>query len=115
MPLDRDGRTELLIYIYKFRADKRPSPLQPTAMLMTRNLLENRSMSTVPPSTPSKQRKGKKENNCIQTQQNTRLKIVVRRLPPNLPEEIFWQSVLPWVAEDTTTWKVFYPGKLRRR
>nr|GAT49282.1 predicted protein [Mycena chlorophos] len=44
-----------------------------------------------------------------------RLKIVVRRLPPNLPEEIFWQSVQPWVTDETVSWKVFYPGKLRKR
>ncbi|KAF8803356.1 hypothetical protein BYT27DRAFT_7051397, partial [Phlegmacium glaucopus] len=46
---------------------------------------------------------------------NERLKTVVRRLPPNLPEEIFWQSVQPWVSEDTTVWKIYYPGKLRKR
>jgi regulator of nonsense transcripts 3 len=44
-----------------------------------------------------------------------RLKTVVRRLPPNLPEDIFWQSVQPWVTDDSTSWKVFYAGKLRKR
>ncbi|KAI6027017.1 Smg-4/UPF3 family-domain-containing protein [Pisolithus marmoratus] len=44
-----------------------------------------------------------------------RLKTVVRRLPPNLPEEIFWQSVETWVTEETATWKVFCPGKLKKR
>jgi len=42
-----------------------------------------------------------------------RLKTVVRRLPPNLPEDIFWGSVQQWVTEETVTWKVYYPGKLR--
>jgi regulator of nonsense transcripts 3 len=46
---------------------------------------------------------------------NERLKTVVRRLPPNLPEDIFWQSVQPWVSDDTTIWKTYYPGKLRKR
>lgn len=46
---------------------------------------------------------------------NERLKTVVRRLPPNLPEEIFWQSVQPWVTEDTTVWKTYYTGKIRKR
>ncbi|KAI5474203.1 hypothetical protein MNV49_003968 [Pseudohyphozyma bogoriensis] len=32
-----------------------------------------------------------------------RLKIVVRRLPPDLPEPLFWRSVAPWVARETTT------------
>ncbi|KAG1886781.1 Smg-4/UPF3 family-domain-containing protein [Suillus subluteus] len=44
-----------------------------------------------------------------------RLKTIVRRLPPNLPEEIFWQSVQTWVTDDSVTWKVFHAGKLRKR
>jgi regulator of nonsense transcripts 3 len=44
-----------------------------------------------------------------------RLKTVVRRLPPNLPEEVFWQSVQTWVTEESVTWKMFYPGKLGKR
>jgi len=46
---------------------------------------------------------------------NERLKTIVRRLPPNLPEEIFWQSVQPWVTDDSISWKVFHAGKLRKR
>ncbi|KAJ7069557.1 Smg-4/UPF3 family-domain-containing protein [Mycena amicta] len=44
-----------------------------------------------------------------------RLKIVVRRLPPNLPEDVFWQSVQQWVTDESVSWKIFYPGKLRKR
>ncbi|THH18892.1 hypothetical protein EW146_g2181 [Bondarzewia mesenterica] len=44
-----------------------------------------------------------------------RLKTIVRRLPPNLPEDIFWQSVQNWVTDDTASWKIFYPGKLRKK
>ena len=44
-----------------------------------------------------------------------RLKTVVRRLPPNLPEDIFWQSVQAWVTDDTVTWKSYYPGKFRTK
>ncbi|KAK7683827.1 hypothetical protein QCA50_013203 [Cerrena zonata] len=44
-----------------------------------------------------------------------RLKTVVRRLPPNLPENVFWQSVDPWVKDETVTWKVYYQGKFRKR
>ena len=44
-----------------------------------------------------------------------RLKTVVRRLPPNLPEEVFWQSVQAWVTEDTVSWKAYYPGKFRTK
>ena len=44
-----------------------------------------------------------------------RLKAVVRRLPPNLPENVFWQSVQSWVTDDTVTWKIYCPGKFRKR
>ncbi|EPQ51819.1 hypothetical protein GLOTRDRAFT_123003 [Gloeophyllum trabeum ATCC 11539] len=44
-----------------------------------------------------------------------RLKTVVRRLPANLPEDVFWQSVAAWVTPETASWKVFYPGKLTKK
>ncbi|KAL1672203.1 Smg-4/UPF3 family-domain-containing protein [Schizophyllum commune] len=44
-----------------------------------------------------------------------KLKIVVRRLPPNLPEAIFWESVQPWVSEETVSWRTYWPGKMRSR
>jgi len=79
------------------------------------------SGAAVSSKTPQKPRKEKdkerdKEKKLPQPEPNNeRLKTVVRRLPPNLPEEIFWQSVQPWVSEDTTVWKTYYPGKLRKR
>ncbi|KAF8311294.1 hypothetical protein DL93DRAFT_2169168 [Clavulina sp. PMI_390] len=42
-------------------------------------------------------------------------KVIVRRLPPNLPEPIFWKSVSLWVTSDTVTWKSYHPGKLKSR
>jgi hypothetical protein len=45
----------------------------------------------------------------------TKLKVVVRRLPPNLPEPIFWNSVAQWVSSESITWKSFHPGKPRSR
>ena len=50
-----------------------------------------------------------------QKSQTERLKTVVRRLPPNLPEEIFWQSVAKWVTDETVMWKTYYPGKFKTR
>ncbi|KAF5384129.1 hypothetical protein D9615_003352 [Tricholomella constricta] len=65
------------------------------------------------PAKPKKDRKDKdKDKPPLGTE---RLKTVVRRLPPNLPEEIFWGSVDTWVSEDSVSWKTFYPGKLRKR
>ena len=59
--------------------------------------------------------KDKKPRANSQKSQTDRLKTVVRRLPPNLPEDIFWQSVHQWVSEDTVTWKEYYQGKFKKR
>ncbi len=57
----------------------------------------------------------KAERKASLPQQNERLKTVVRRLPPNLPEEIFWNSVQSWVTDETAVWKIYCPGKLRKK
>ncbi|KAF8344320.1 uncharacterized protein EI90DRAFT_2850383, partial [Cantharellus anzutake] len=44
-----------------------------------------------------------------------RLKTVVRRLPPSLPEEVFWKSVSLWVTPETSTFRSYHPGKPRTR
>ena len=65
---------------------------------------------------PKKSRpKPSKEKKSQGKSQNERLKVVVRRLPPNLPEEIFWQSVAEWVSDETVLWKTFHAGKVKRR
>jgi len=67
-------------------------------------------MATAAENTAKKPKKGGKgpgQNNAV------RLKTVVRKLPPNLPEDIFWQSVAPWVDDNTCTWKTFHAGKLK--
>src|SRR5262245_16110861 len=66
------------------------------------------------PAVKSKPTKEKKEKRP-QPSGSERLKTVIRRLPPNLPEDVFWQSVQPWVTDDTVAWKVFYAGKQRKR
>ncbi|KAJ8507385.1 hypothetical protein ONZ45_g10235 [Pleurotus djamor] len=65
----------------------------------------------------SKQKKERDTERNVQTAPptNERLKAVVRRLPPNLPEEIFWGSVQAWVADGSVNWKIYYPGKASKR
>ena len=81
-------------------------------------------MASVQPPTPTgtpkkKSKKGGKPDS-ISSPASTgggssdKLKAVVRRLPPNLPEEIFWQSVEPWVNSESVSWKRFYGGKIRK-
>jgi hypothetical protein len=74
-------------------------------------------MSTATTDTVKKSRSKAKEKRQGQTKLSIsdRLKTVVRRLPPNLPEQIFWQSVQTWVTDDTILWKEFYPGKVKKK
>lgn len=78
-------------------------------------------MSTAIPSSPAKSKskkvKEKEKDRDHERKQlpGERLKIVVRRLPPNLPEDIFWQSVSNWVTDDTVMWKSYFPGKPKKR
>lgn len=43
-----------------------------------------------------------------------KLKIVVRRLPPNIPEDIFWTSTEQWVNDETAGWRSFRKGKVAK-
>ncbi|KAI0319334.1 Smg-4/UPF3 family-domain-containing protein [Amylostereum chailletii] len=67
------------------------------------------------PRKPLKSKRAEKRATQPRSNPNERLKTIVRRLPPNLPEDIFWQSVQTWVSDETATWKFFYPGKLRKK
>ncbi|KAF9467695.1 Smg-4/UPF3 family-domain-containing protein [Collybia nuda] len=68
-----------------------------------------------PPTKSKKDRERERERKEKHQPVTERLKTVVRRLPPNLPEDVFWQSVDTWVTEETVSWKVFHPGKFRKR
>ncbi|KAG8758147.1 hypothetical protein FRC14_000708 [Serendipita sp. 396] len=60
-------------------------------------------------SAPSDARKS--AANAMGTQQ--RIKAIVRKLPPNLPEEIFWRSCELWVNDNTVRTKWFRKGDLK--
>ncbi|KAG2159546.1 Smg-4/UPF3 family-domain-containing protein [Suillus bovinus] len=72
-------------------------------------------MSVAEPKRNQAKQKQKDQKTQAPANATERLKTVVRRLPPNLPEEIFWQSVQTWVTDDSVTWKVYHAGKLRKR
>ena len=74
----------------------------------------NKASSSKSKAKESKEPK-KRERSSLKAQNTERLKTVVRRLPPNLPEEVFWQSVQKWVSDETTTWKEYWQGKFRKR
>jgi regulator of nonsense transcripts 3 len=39
-----------------------------------------------------------------------RNKLVIRRLPPRLPEATFWFSAAQWINVETCLWKRYVPG-----
>ncbi|KAI8388641.1 Smg-4/UPF3 family-domain-containing protein [Radiomyces spectabilis] len=41
-------------------------------------------------------------------------KVVVRRLPPNLPEETFMNAVKAWTGDDVVDYKYYVPGKISK-
>ncbi|GBE83576.1 predicted protein [Sparassis crispa] len=67
------------------------------------------------PNLKPKAKEKEKKAKVVNKPQSDRLKTVVRRLPPNLPEDVFWQSVQKWVTDDTVQWKVYYQGKFKKR
>lgn len=83
--------------------------MPPSVQILTSG--EPAKQVTPKPKSKEKERKPRSSHRS----QVERLKTIVRRLPPNLPEDVFWQSVQPWVTEETVTWKVYYQGKFRKR
>ncbi|CAM0139898.1 unnamed protein product [Umbelopsis sp. WA50703] len=71
-------------------------------------------VGTTAPATeqPKKKKDKKKPRKRSSKKALPKTKVVVRRLPPNIPEEIFFNSVKAWVNESTTGWQLFVPGKL---
>jgi regulator of nonsense transcripts 3 len=44
-----------------------------------------------------------------------KLKVVVRGLPPNLPEAVFKETTKEWINETAVDWYYYVPGKLHER
>ena len=105
------------------RANSRPKFLQSTTQVgsysepISNSVLWLQLMTTKspPPANRGKTKSPTKDPPKQQSPAPIRLKTVVRRLPPNLPEVVFWQSVQPWVTDETASWKIFYQGKLRKK
>jgi len=72
-----------------------------------------------PPSTPSNPDKQKAApgRQAAQPQQNAnvKLKVVVRGLPPNLPEHKFNEVTAQWINQTTVDWYYYVGGKLHDR
>jgi regulator of nonsense transcripts 3 len=62
-----------------------------------------------------KKKRNKKKSKRNSRKPTLKTKVIVRRLAPNLPEDIFMNSVKPWVSEDNVTYSLYVPGKLSKR
>lgn len=49
----------------------------------------------------------------MSTPSEHKLRVVVRKLPPNLPEEVFYSAVQAWVNSETVAQSYYSKGKLR--
>ncbi|KAH9829545.1 Smg-4/UPF3 family-domain-containing protein [Rhodofomes roseus] len=78
------------------------------------NAVESAKLSLSPNAKGKAKEKDKRQKGANKPQ-TERLKTIVRRLPPNLPEDIFWHSVQQWVTDETAQWKAYYQGKFRKR
>ncbi|CAG8713144.1 701_t:CDS:2, partial [Dentiscutata erythropus] len=62
-------------------------------------------------SSKPKKSKAKRTGRCKNA---TKTKVVVRRLPPLLPENLFMESVKQWVNEETVDWCRFHQGRISK-
>ena len=101
---------------HRHRAYRRPSSIS-TFAIMSSVDSPAAPIPAAPLSEAKKKKKSRSEKRAAAAKANPheRTKTVVRRLPPNLPEEIFWQSVQKWVSDETVVWKSFVQGKLRKK
>ncbi|KAL0093901.1 Smg-4/UPF3 family-domain-containing protein [Phycomyces blakesleeanus] len=61
-----------------------------------------------------KREKAKKKAKRASRKNVLKTKVIVRRLPPNLPEEIFMNTVKPWTSEENVDYKYYVLGKLSK-
>ncbi|RIB25133.1 Smg-4/UPF3 family-domain-containing protein [Gigaspora rosea] len=62
-------------------------------------------------SSKPKKSKAKRSGRCKNA---IKTKVVVRRLPPLLPENLFMESVKQWVNEETVDWCRFHQGRISK-
>jgi hypothetical protein len=70
-----------------------------------------------PKTTPSTEKSKNTNPRQAQPSQNpnVKLKVVVRGLPPNLPEAKFKETTAEWINESTVDWYYYVGGKLHER
>jgi Smg-4/UPF3 family len=71
------------------------------------------SSSAAPADRPKKEGNARQPQNLPNT--NVKLKVVVRGLPPNLPESVFKDATKEWINESTVDWYYYVGGKLYER
>ncbi|KAI9320117.1 Smg-4/UPF3 family-domain-containing protein [Dichotomocladium elegans] len=80
---------------------------QTTESDLTNNPKEKAKVTDV----KEKKKKSRKKNSK-RTRKTAKTKIIVRRLPPNLPEDVFMNAVKRWTSDDVVDYRFYVPGKL---
>lgn len=70
------------------------------------------SPKTKPDDKKKKKERIKKKPKRHSRKPTLKTKVVVRRLPPLLQEDVLMEAVKPWINEQTTDYSFFVPGKI---
>jgi Smg-4/UPF3 family len=80
-----------------------------------RGLTKPKHKDTVSSATPSIEKPKKQQKQRDQHHQDVKLKVIIRGLPPNLPESKFKEVTTEWINDNTVDWYYYVPGKLHER
>ncbi|KAI8074721.1 Smg-4/UPF3 family-domain-containing protein [Gongronella butleri] len=68
--------------------------------------------SAADPQKKKKKRERRRKKAKSSAKEAIKTKVIVRRLPPNLPEDVFMNAVSRWTGDDIVDYKVYIPGKV---
>lgn len=91
-----------------------PQPPPPTQEASSSSL-EKQQKAAAAKAKKKQKEKAKKKAKKASRKNAPKTKVVVRRLPPNLPEDVFMNAVKRWTSDEVVDYKFYVPGKLSQR
>jgi hypothetical protein len=98
----------------RFQVQTSVSTETTTQNTMTTPQVTARAKPRIPQSTEKPKTTNVRQQQLSQNQ-SLKLKVVVRGLPPNLPESKFNETAAEWINENTVDWSYYVTGKLHER
>ncbi|CDH57309.1 wd repeat-containing protein [Lichtheimia corymbifera JMRC:FSU:9682] len=90
-----------------------PSPSPSSAVTPSTPNDKQKDLDKAAAAKAKKKKKDKAKKKAKRQRKNAlKTKIVVRRLPANLPEEVFMTAVKRWTGDDVVDYKFYVPGKV---